>query len=105
MGLLWRVWGVTHSAGSVVPWIKVNRFPGGAVLTCTACGEEVRVTEEYQIRQFMERHTDHTSPAGTHYGLGDVVAGAAKAVGAKPCSGCEQRRVDWNRAFPKIWRR
>jgi len=38
------------------------------------------------------------------FGLGDVVAGAAKAVGAKPSPqcGCEKRRQALNRATPKI---
>ena len=37
-------------------------------------------------------------------GLGDVVAGAAKAVGVKPSPGCgcEKRREALNRATPKI---
>jgi hypothetical protein len=36
-------------------------------------------------------------------GLGDVVAGAAKAVGVKPSPGCgcEKRRQALNRATPK----
>jgi hypothetical protein len=38
------------------------------------------------------------------FGLGDVVAGAAKAVGVKPSPGCgcEKRREALNRATPKI---
>ena len=37
-------------------------------------------------------------------GLGDVVAGAAKAVGVKPSPGCgcEKRREALNRATPKV---
>jgi hypothetical protein len=37
-------------------------------------------------------------------GLGDVVAGAAKAVGVKPSPGCgcEKRRQALNRATPKV---
>jgi len=40
----------------------------------------------------------------TTTGLGDVVAGAAKAVGVKPSPGCgcEKRRKALNRATPKI---
>jgi hypothetical protein len=39
-----------------------------------------------------------------HAGLGDVVAGAAKAVGVKPSPGCgcEKRRQALNRATPKV---
>jgi hypothetical protein len=40
----------------------------------------------------------------TNFGLGDVVAGAAKAVGVKPSPGCgcEKRREALNRATPKV---
>jgi hypothetical protein len=40
-------------------------------------------------------------------GLGDVVAGAAKAVGVTPSKGCgcEKRRAALNRATPKFVRR
>jgi hypothetical protein len=33
-------------------------------------------------------------------GLGDVVAAATKALGIKPCGGCQKRRERLNRAFP-----
>lgn len=33
-------------------------------------------------------------------GLGDVVAAVTKAVGIKPCGGCQKRRERLNRAFP-----
>ena len=33
-------------------------------------------------------------------GLGDTVATITKAVGIKPCAGCEERRERWNRAVP-----
>ena len=39
-----------------------------------------------------------------NFGLGDVVAGAAKAVGVTPSKGCgcEKRRAALNRATPKF---
>lgn len=33
-------------------------------------------------------------------GLGDVIASATKAVGIKPCGGCQKRREALNRAVP-----
>lgn len=38
--------------------------------------------------------------AGTARGLGDIVAVAAKAVGIKPCGGCQKRREALNAAIP-----
>ena len=37
---------------------------------------------------------------GKWRGLGDVVAAATKAVGIKPCGGCQKRREALNRAVP-----
>ncbi|MEI6475735.1 MAG: hypothetical protein WCO75_10110 [Planctomycetota bacterium] len=33
-------------------------------------------------------------------GVGDVVAGATKAVGIKPCSACQKRQAAMNKATP-----
>lgn len=33
-------------------------------------------------------------------GIGDVVAGATKAVGVKPCGGCKARQAALNKATP-----
>lgn len=33
-------------------------------------------------------------------GVGDVVAGATKAVGIKPCGGCQKRQAALNKATP-----
>ena len=38
-------------------------------------------------------------------GLGDVIAGATKAVGIKPCGKCQQRQAALNRATPSYVRR
>jgi hypothetical protein len=37
----------------------------------------------------------------TGIGLGDVVAGATKAVGVKPCGSCQKRQAAMNKATPK----
>jgi hypothetical protein len=41
----------------------------------------------------------------TGIGLGDVVAGATKAVGIKPCGACQNRQAAMNRATPSIIRK
>jgi len=38
-------------------------------------------------------------------GLGDVVAGATKAVGIKPCGGCQKRQAALNAGTPSAIRR
>ena len=35
-------------------------------------------------------------------GLGDVVAAATKAIGIKPCGGCQQRREALNKLIPFV---
>ena len=47
----------------------------------------------------------HTPPPPTTPGLGDVIAGATKAVGIKPCGKCQQRQAALNRATPGYVRR
>ena len=84
------------------PWIKVDRFPGGAVLLCTACDVKARLTG-HAVEQFIRAHADHSSP--THYGAGDVVARVTQALGVKSCPECERRRVMMNKAVPRVLKR
>lgn len=44
-------------------------------------------------------------PPESMTGLGDVVAGATKAVGIKPCGACQKRREALNQATPNYVRR
>lgn len=39
-------------------------------------------------------------PASVAPGLGDAVAAATKAVGVRPCGGCQRRQEALNRATP-----
>lgn len=41
----------------------------------------------------------------TGIGLGDVVAGATKAVGFKPCGSCQKRQAAMNAGTPTLVRR
>lgn len=40
------------------------------------------------------------NPTGRWRGLGDVIASATKAIGIKPCGGCQRRREALNRMVP-----
>ena len=55
---------------------------------------------EHAARAFAEEHREKFLP-----GLGDVIAGATKAVGIKPCGKCQQRQAALNRATPSYVRR
>lgn len=43
--------------------------------------------------------------SNTGVGLGDVVAGATKAVGIKPCGSCQKRQAALNANTPTMVRR
>jgi hypothetical protein len=43
--------------------------------------------------------------AAPETGLGDVIAGATKSVGIKPCGACQKRQAAMNRATPSVIRR
>lgn len=45
-------------------------------------------------------HAKLKGPTMKAKGAGDVVAAATKALGIKPCEGCERRREAFNRALP-----
>lgn len=51
------------------------------------------------------QHDRKVTPPATMHGLGDVVAGATKAVGIKPCGKCRERQAALNRATPTYVRR
>lgn len=87
------------------PWISLQRFPGGAIVQCQACGAGGRMNGEDAVRKFISGHTQHNSPSPGHYGAGDLIAKAAQAVGIKGCAECEKRRVRANRALPRVLKR
>lgn len=63
------------------------------------CNNHMRETDG----QLFARLTARAHVPGP--GLGDVVAGATKAVGIKPCAGCQKRQAAMNRATPSYVRR
>jgi len=96
---------MTTGALMEAPWISVQRFRGGAVMLCRACGSGGRMNGDDEIRRFTVEHSQHNSTAQGYYGAGDLIAKAAQAVGVKGCAECEKRRVRANRALPRVWKR
>jgi hypothetical protein len=58
----------------------------------------MKTTEDF-FSEIQRRQQAHET------GLGDVIAGATKAVGIKPCGKCQQRQAALNRATPSYVRR
>lgn len=52
----------------------------------------------------VRTHNQPTQPTQP-VGLGEVIAASTKAVGIKPCGGCQRRREALNRATPNWLRR
>ena len=67
-------------------------------------GQMKRVNMADFQRAMRELRESPDAP-GSGPGLGDVVAGATKAVGIKPCAKCQQRRKAMNAATPRYARR
>ena len=64
----------------------------------------VHVSELHDLKtQLLHLHEQVVKLPGP--GLGDVVAGATKAVGIKPCGKCRERQAALNRATPNYVRR
>lgn len=88
-----------------VRWVVWGRTTQGFVVRCTVCGAAATAGSPQGVDAFAAAHQAHQSPAQTHYGAGDLVARATKALGVEPCTPCEQRRRDWNQRFPRLWPR
>jgi hypothetical protein len=88
-----------------VQWVLWAQTTQGFVVRCEACGSQGALGALQQVDAFASQHREHRSAAQGHLGLGDVVARATKAIGAKPCTPCEKRREQLNGLFPRVWRR
>lgn len=53
-----------------------------------------------ELREGRPVITEMLSEVDGINGLGDVVAAATKAIGIKPCGGCQQRREALNKMMP-----
>jgi hypothetical protein len=87
------------------PWIEFVKSPEGIAIRCTVCQTAAVRLAPQQADQFVRNHTEHRSDAASHYGAGDLVARATKAMGITPCTPCEARRRALNEMFPRAWRR
>lgn len=81
-----------------VPWVFATPpvGPGWYHLICEACGAMETVPDP---DAFALTHTNHHRDGRS--GLGDVVHGLASLLGLaeKPCTPCEQRRIEMNGWF------
>lgn len=88
------------------PWIEFQQTPRGIDIVCTVCGLRPKCTlTPAAADQFARAHAEHVSAAQSHYGMGDLIARATKAVGISPCTPCEARRRALNQRFPRMWPR
>ena len=92
-------------------WVLYEVAPQGIMIACEVCGQRVgplRGSARQQfaaVDQFAAAHQQHVSAAPTHYGAGDLVARATKALGIAPCTPCERRRQALNQMMPRVLRR
>lgn len=85
-----------------VPWLLYQPSPqGGYDVVDTRTGQRHHAACPDCLKQLAA----DLSGSRTHYGLGDLVHGAAKALGFRRCTGCAQRQVTMNRVAPRLFRR
>lgn len=87
------------------PWIEFTQTARGIVIGCNVCQAKAGPLTPAAADQFSRAHYEHRSTSSAHYGMGDAIAAATKAVGITPCTPCEARRRALNQLFPKVWRR
>ena len=88
-----------------VQWILWQQTAGGFTARCEACGVTVSTSSPQGVDAFATDHQAHASPSAGHYGAGDLVARATKALGIEPCTPCEARRRQLNGLFPRVFPR
>lgn len=93
------------SAYPRVSWVHWMPTPQGLALRCTVCGATGGALSEQEAHAFAAHHREHVSASPEHYGAGDMVARATKALGMETCTPCEKRRRMLNQMMPRVWRR
>ena len=88
-----------------VRWVLWEGTPQGFDLRCSVCGATARAGNPAGADAFARDHAEHRSAATGHYGAGDVVAAATKAIGLESCTPCEARRRAMNGWLPRVWKR
>lgn len=86
-------------------WVSVTQNGRQFVLHCEICGARASAPSRRGVDDFIRDHDQHRSSAQGHYGLGDAIARATKAVGIDTCTPCERRRLLANRMVPRLWKR
>ena len=83
-----------------VPNVFFELTPQGLMVRCVTrgCGVHGFLQQGASVDQFAAQHQHY-------YGAGDVVAGVAGALGAKPCTPCQARQQMMNRWLPRVFRR
>jgi hypothetical protein len=85
-----------------VQWVRLQALPNGELaMVCDVCKQAINASTSAQAAAFMQAHAQHTA-APTHYGIGDAVARATKALGVKTCPPCEMRRRKMNNFLPRV---
>jgi hypothetical protein len=88
-----------------VQWVIFQAGPRGIDVRCEVCGAAAGSLNPAGLHQFAGAHRQHVSRATGHYGAGDMVARATKALGMETCTPCEKRRMMLNGMMPRVWRR
>ncbi len=83
-----------------VPWITIRPVHGGFHATDTRTGETVFAPNAEAVEQFA---ADRSAQLGRR-GVGDMVHGAAKALGLQRCTPCAKRQQALNRMLPNFRR-
>jgi hypothetical protein len=78
-------------------WKNIGKNWGGECLNPLALFPSGRKVGQYPTQHACSQCTAYDGPAR---GIGDVIAKVAKAVGIKPCEGCEKRRAKLNAKLP-----
>jgi len=88
-----------------VPWVQWGSTTQGFVARCDACGAQGALGTPQAVDAFAAQHQEHRSASVGHYGAGDAVAAATRALGIDSCTPCERRRQQLNGLLPRVWRR
>lgn len=88
-----------------IPWVDAQQQGTKIVVRCEVCSTVVTVDTPAQANQVALAHKEHRSAAAGHYGAGDAIAAATKAMGISACTPCEKRRQMLNGMLPKVFPR
>lgn len=88
-----------------IPWVDAQRHGAKILVRCEVCSTVVTVDTPEQASRVAQSHQEHRSAAPGHYGAGDAIAAATKAMGLSSCTPCEKRRQMLNGFLPRVFPR